>query len=107
MKDTVHHLDEPARRRRQTAIGLVIQAQTNNTTPHEQNDTMQENTTTHTSKPSRAEQALRHLTTTPTFKEVAIYELKKAAVWAPIMATTLVGAFWVNKRFFIKAATGL
>lgn len=107
MKQPVQHLDEATRRRRQANIGLVIQPQTSNPTTYEKNDIMQENTAKNTSRPNRAEEVLRHLATAPTFKEVAIYELKKAAVWAPIMATTLVGALWVNKRFIFKAATGI
>lgn len=68
---------------------------------------MQENTASNTSKPSRAAQVVDHLLKAPTFREVAIYEAKKAAIWAPILATTLLGALWVNKRFILKAATAL
>jgi hypothetical protein len=103
---TAHELDEVARRTRQAAIGLFIEPESTTNNPKD-TDTMQENTATHSNRTSRATQVLEHLSKPPTFKEVAVYEAKKAAVWAPILATTLLGAFWVNKRFILKAATRL
>lgn len=60
---------------------------------------------TNSSRPTRAEQALRHLTTAPTFKEVALHEAKRAAIWAPILAGTLLSTLWASKRLIFKAVT--
>ena len=98
-------LDEAARRTRQENIGLFIEPKSNANNPKD-TDIMQENTAPN-HRGSRASQVLEHLSKPPTFKEVAVYEAKKAAIWAPILATTLVGALWVNKRFILKAATRL
>jgi hypothetical protein len=35
-----------------------------------------------------------------TWRQVIAYELKKAAVWTPIIATTLLGTLWASKRLF-------
>lgn len=98
-------LDETARRTRQENVGLFIEPNSP-VTKQKDTDIMQE-TTTASNRSSRATQVLEHLSKPPTFKEVAIYEAKKAAIWAPILATTLLGALWVNKRFILKAATSL
>lgn len=96
--------DESLRRAHQATFGLFIQ-----TDPLKQGtqETMEQ---TNQSSPnarreSRAEQTLRHLTMPPTFKEVAIHEAKKAAVWAPILASTLFGTLWASKRLIFKAVT--
>lgn len=95
--------DLSARRARQEDLGLFLFTEPV-TQPEKKDDIMQE-TTTNTGKPSRAETVLRHLQTPPTFKEVAVHELKKAAIWAPILLSTLAGAIWMNKRLVLKAAT--
>lgn len=100
-----HTLDEATRRQRQEAIGLFTQPEMTLTTHTQKADTMQENSTPSISNKSRAAKTLEHLSQPPTFREVAIYEMKKAAVWAPLLATTLLGTLWVNKRFILKAAT--
>lgn len=58
-------------------------------------------------RPSRAELMLQHLSEAPTFREVAIYEAKKAAVWAPLLATTLIGSAWAMKKLLLRAAVGV
>ncbi len=99
-------LDEATRRQRQEAIGIFIEPEMTLTTHTKKDDIMQENSTTSTSnRQSRAAQTLAHLSAPPTFKEVAVYEAKKAAVWVPMLFSTLLGALWVNKRFILKAAT--
>lgn len=35
-----------------------------------------------------------------TWRQIVAYELKKAAVWAPILLSTGLGVAWVSKRFF-------
>lgn len=50
---------------------------------------------------SRAAQALERMTEPPTFKEVATHELKRAAVWMPMLISAGVGLLWVNKRFLL------
>jgi len=101
--NTTRDLDEATRRARQEAIGLFVELKP--ATNSKQDDTMQENQVTPTNKTTRAAQVLEHLSKPPTFKEVAIYEAKKAAVWAPVLASTLLGVFWVNKRYILKAVT--
>lgn len=56
---------------------------------------------------SRAERTLEHLMTPPTYKEVAIQELKRASVYVPMIFMAAVGALWVNKKLIVKAATAL
>lgn len=102
--NTTRELDEATRRARQEAIGLFIEPKPA-TISNQDNDIMQESHVTPTNKASRAAQVLEHLSKPPTFKEVAIYEAKKAAVWAPVLASTLLGVFWVNKRYILKAVT--
>jgi hypothetical protein len=98
-------LDEATRRQRQEAIGLFIQPEMTLATHTKQDDIMQENSVSNISNKSRAAKTLEHLSQPPTFREVAIHEAKKAAFWVPVLATTLLGTLWVNKRFILKAAT--
>jgi hypothetical protein len=103
--NATRELDEQSRRARQATLGLFVEPKT--VTNNQQDNIMQEASVTPSNKTSRAAAVLEHLSKPPTFREVAIYEAKKAAVWAPVLASTLLGVFWVNKRYILKAATRL
>lgn len=104
MRPDVRHMPEDVRRAHQAAIGLSFQTQ--QVTQEKSTNTMDQAQTTKSSAASRAERVLEHLSQNPSFKEVAMHELKRAAVYVPLIATTAVGVLWMNKRLFLKAATG-
>lgn len=110
MKTPIHGQPEHVRRQRQRAIGLDI----TQPTTERRTDVMQETTVQpqqqprrHPNQHSRAQQVLEHLTVPPSYKEVALHELKRASVYVPMVFTAVFGALWVNKKLIAKAATGL
>lgn len=95
-----------ARRARQQALGLFIQSEVPHTQPTENRDDVMQ-TAENSENTTRAKMVVDHLSAPPSFKEVAAHELKKAAIWAPILLTTLASAIWMNKRLVLKAVTKL
>lgn len=105
MMANVRDMPEPERRRHQQDLGLVVV--TRRADPPKQTEKrtrMDENTRTQSSRPgiSRAQQTLERMTEIPTFKETALHELHRAAVYVPMLLSAGVGLLWVNKRFFVK-----
>lgn len=88
------------RRRAQLEAGLLIQEVRVEMDHQVQN----RNPQNRPHRESRAHQTLERLTAPPTFAEVAMHELKKAAVWVPIGMSCAFTLMWANKKFFIRAA---
>lgn len=97
----------PTKRRRelQEAAGFVIiHRRPEKSEKSERNHDMNTNTTqndTNTTRPSRAQATLERLTEPPTFKEVAVHELKRAAVWVPMCLSVGIAMLWAERRFFL------
>jgi hypothetical protein len=68
---------------------------------------MEQSTQTHQqrNRGSQAQQSIDKLNEVlgepPTFGQVAVHELKRAAVWVPMLFTTGAALLLVNKRFFM------
>lgn len=105
MLTPVREMPEPERRRHQQNLGLVVVTRRSDPPQTEKRKRMDE-TTTRTQTPrtgmSRAAQTLERMTEAPTFKEVALHELKRASVYVPMLFSAGVGLLWLNKRFFLK-----
>lgn len=100
---SLNQLSTDARRELQRTIGLVIETQPQPTETRRQS--MDTTTNVQPSRrPSRAQQVVDHLSEPPTFKEVAVHELKRAVVWTPLILTTGVALLWANRRFFLASA---
>ncbi len=100
MHTPIRELPEEDRRRHQAELGLVIITRRPAPPPTENRRKMEERTQGRGNQ-SRAAQALERMTEPPTFKEVATHELKRAAVWMPMLISAGVGLLWVNKRFLL------
>lgn len=105
MMNTVRELPEADRRLRQEDLGLVVITRRSDPPQTEKrtkkvHESQQTNRTTN--QTTRAAMALERMTEPPTFKEVAIHELKRAAVWMPMLLSAGVGLVWANKRLFLK-----
>lgn len=104
--DCVANMPTDMRRMRQQELGLVIQE----APPQSQEATnMHRNTTTRTSINSTTsldpavaavESMARSLEMTPTFKEIVVHELKRAAVYMPLLLSAGFSLLWARKRFF-------
>lgn len=106
-----HIMNMPAdeRRRHQQAVGLSLQEALPQPR-HEEVPVMQANTTTRTpgkhgtptTDPAVAavENIARSLEMTPTFKEIALHELKRAAVYVPLLLGSGLTLLWARRRFF-------
>lgn len=101
MQTPIRELPEEARRQHQAELGLVIITRRPAPPPTENRKKMDERTQSPRGNQSRAAQALERMTEPPTFKEVAAHELKRAAVWMPLLISAGVGLLWVNKRFLL------
>ena len=104
----IKNLSEERRRSLQQGVGLTVVK-----TKQERNRRMDTNQTpaaTNRATPSRAQQTLEHLASRldapPTFKDVALHELKRAAVWVPIIVSCAVSVAWGQRRYFLKAMAG-
>lgn len=105
MLTPVREMLEPERRRHQQSLGLVVVTRRSDPPPTEKRKRMDETVRPQNPRAgsSRAQQALEHLMETPTFKDVAIHEIQRAAVYMPLLITAGFGLLWANKRFFLKA----
>lgn len=108
MMAPVREMPEPERRRHQQDLGLVVVTRRTDPPQQPEKRTRMDESTTRTqgSRGSQAQQTLDRLATAlempPTFKEVAMHELKRAAVYVPMLLSAGVGLLWANKRFFAK-----
>jgi hypothetical protein len=102
MEPNVKEMPEGQRRRIQEEAGLTIQRRPAPPPNNNRNRTMQENGNTNQRhhRDSRARDTLERLTEPPSFTEVAKHELKRAAVWIPMLLTTGIGLLALKKRFF-------
>jgi hypothetical protein len=107
--DSIANMPTAERRRHQHEIGLVLQEALPQPR-HEEVPTMQTNTTPRTpakhgaptTDPAIAavENIARSLEMTPTFKEIALHELKRAAVYVPLLLGSGLTLLWARRRFF-------
>lgn len=91
----------PTERRRalQRDAGLTVLSPT---LPPPRRGTMHEQTENRAHRGTSREQLiLERLSSPPTFKEVVVHELKRAAIWAPVAFTTIIGAFWLQKKILL------
>lgn len=105
MMANVREMPESERRLHQQELGLVVVTRRSDPPQQPEKRTrMNEDTRTHTPRTgvSRAQQTLERMTEPPTFKEVAIHELRRAAVYMPMLLSAGVGLIWANKRLFLK-----
>lgn len=97
----VKHLAEDRRRLLQQEAGLVVIQRKPPTTERNRNTMDLNQTATPGARPSRAQATLERLTEPPSFTEVAAHELKRAAVWMPMLFSAGATLLWMNKRFFL------
>jgi hypothetical protein len=103
MMNPANQMPEEERRRHQAEIGLVIVTRRDPQPPTEKKKKMEQSQrqSVH-GNTSRAQQALEHLSEPLTFKEVAMHELKRAAVYVPILFSAGVGLAWTCKKLIFK-----
>ncbi len=99
------------RRNRQEDLGLFVTATRRQEPPQpEKRNRMseaatQQNLPKNRQPPARsmAQQTLEHMLTEPSFKSVAMHELKRAAVYVPVIVALTAGMVWAQKRFILSA----
>lgn len=107
--DHITNMPVDERRRHQQAVGLhLVEALPQ--PRYEEVPSMQANTNPRT--PARhgapttdpaiaaVENIARSLEMTPTFKEIALHELKRAAVYVPLLLGSGFTLLWARKRYF-------
>jgi hypothetical protein len=107
--DHVSTMGVEERRRQQREVGLVLQ-EALTPTSREEVPSMHTNTTPRTpakhgaptTDPAIAavENIARSLEMTPTFREIALHELKRAAVYVPLLLGSGLTLLWARRRFF-------
>ncbi len=108
MSASYREMPEAERRRHQTELGLVIVSRRAEpqTQPEKKKRMDQTHDQTQRGNGTQAHQTLdkisRALNEPPTFKDVATHELKRAAVYVPILFSAGVGLAWTCKRLFLK-----
>ncbi len=103
MQAQFREMPEADRRRHQNELGLVIITRHTEQPPQpEKKKKMHEQTQTRGIPGSRAQQALDRMTEPPTFQEVARHELKRAAVYVPILFSAGIGLAWTCKKLIFK-----
>lgn len=103
MMAPVREMPEPERRRHQQELGLVVVTRRSDPPQQPEKRTRMDETPrtqSHRAGTSRAQQTLERMTEPPTFKEVAIHELQRAAVYVPMLLSAGVGLIWASKRLF-------
>lgn len=99
----VREMPEAQRRQYQENLGLVIVARRSDPPPPEKKKrNMDQQRSTSHGNPSKAQQALERMTEPPTFKQVVLHELQRAAVYMPLLISAGAGLLWVNKRLLMK-----
>lgn len=115
MTPEVRSLNTEGRRAYQRSIGISFEltgGQLPSIFNKKERDTSMNTQTNEVSSKSveRAEEVIKHLikqaVATPTYKELALHELKRASVYVPMLATTALGVLWMNKRFIAKTVIG-
>lgn len=102
MQAQFREMPEADRRRHQQELGLVVITRRPEQPPTEKKKKMHDQTQTRGIPGSKAQQALERMTEPPTFKEVAKHELRRAAVYVPILFSTGIGLAWTCKKLFFK-----
>lgn len=103
MMNPAHQIPEEERRRHQAEIGLVIVTRRDHQPQTEKKKKMdQPQRQSAHGNTSRAQQALERMSEPPTFKDVAMHELKRAAVYVPILFSAGVGLVWTCKKLIFK-----
>lgn len=91
-------LSEDQRRSQQMAVGLRAQAE------QEAPDMEQQQATRGTPKQNPALSAVSRMADAleerPSWKDIAVLELKKATVYVPILLSTALTVMWARRRFF-------
>ncbi len=99
------------RRNRQEDLGLFVIATRRQEPPQPEkrnrmSEVAQQQTPTKNRPPqarSMAQQTLEQMLAEPSFKSVATHELKRAAVYVPIVVALTAGMLWAQKRFILSA----
>lgn len=102
MLNPVRQMPEEERRRHQAEIGLVIVTRREPQPTAEKRNMEQSQRQSAHGNTSRAQQALERMSEPPTFKEVAMHELKRAAVYVPILFSAGVGLAWTCKKLVFR-----
>ena len=108
MLSSFRDMPEADRRRHQNELGLVIVTRRTDpsTQPEKKKRMDQTQSQTRGNHGSPAQQAVdriaRAISEPPTFKDVAQHELKRAAVYVPLLFSAGIGLAWTCKRFFLK-----
>lgn len=103
MTPDIHAMPEETRRSRQRAAGLRYE-----TSVPLQEDTVNAQTAAEhdNTAPSidakMARAAMQRLAKDQTFGDIAVYELKRVAVWVPVAVSAALGVMWANKRWFTR-----
>lgn len=103
MQTSFREMPEADRRRHQNELGLVIITKRTEQPPQpEKKKKMHEQSQMRGTPGSKAQQALERMSEPPTFKEVATHELRRAAVYVPILFSTGIGLAWTCKKLLFK-----